>query len=140
MEMVSLPEGDDLEEIAAAICAEAGIAEATVSVVEMARRCLASQSLSDLSEGGDVYREVPFVTDHEGKVLLGRIDLLVRKDGRVIVVDYKTDAVAAGGEGAAAERHRGQTGVYGRSVRASIGAEASEQVLFARSGTVIEVA
>jgi ATP-dependent helicase/nuclease subunit A len=140
MEMVSLPEGEDLEEIATAICAEAGIPDASEGVVEMARRCLAAEPLNRAIDGRDLHREVPFVTGQDGLVLTGRIDLLVRADACVLVVDYKTDAVATGREKVAAEAYRGQTGVYGRAVGASIGAEASEQVLFARSGTVIEVA
>ena len=77
MEMVSLPEGEDLEQIAAAICAEAGIAGATNGVVEMARLCLASELLRGRYEQSIVHREVPFVTAHDGRVLIGRIDLLI---------------------------------------------------------------
>ena len=109
MEMVSLPEGEDLEQIAAAICAEAGIAGATNGVVEMARLCLASELLRGRYEQSIVHREVPFVTAHDGRVLIGRIDLLIRSNEDVIVVDYKTDSVEAGREAGAAESHRGQT-------------------------------
>jgi ATP-dependent exoDNAse (exonuclease V) beta subunit len=140
MEMVSLPEGEDLEEIAAAICAEAGIGEATGAVIEMARRCLGSVPLSSAAFGrGDVYREVPFVTEHNGEVLIGRIDLMVRSNGEVAVVDYKTDSVEPGGEAVAAAAHRGQTGIYRRAVANATEADTRGQVLFARTGAVIEV-
>ena len=140
MEMVSLPEGEDLEELAAAICAEAGIAEATGAVVAMARRCVGSVPLSSAaSSHGDVYREVPFFTEHDGKVLIGRIDLLVRTDGGVSVVDYKTDSVEPGAEAVAAEAHRGQMGIYGRAVETATEAESRAQLLFARTGTAVDV-
>ena len=138
MELVSLPDADDLEELAAAICAEAGIPEAAGAVVEMARRCLATGLLDGTLEG-DVYREVPFVTEYEGKVLIGRIDLLIRAGDGLVVVDYKTDAFQPGREAAAAEAHRGQTGVYRHAVRTAAGAESGVRVLFARTGAVVEV-
>jgi ATP-dependent exoDNAse (exonuclease V) beta subunit len=140
MEMVSLPEGEDLEEIAAAICAEAGIVEVTGAVVEMARLCLASQSLSGMTDLEDVHREVPFVTEHEGKVLIGRIDLLVRMDGATVIVDYKTDAVAPGSETAAAEGHKGQIGAYRHAVRTAADAESRTELLFARTGRAVDIA
>jgi ATP-dependent exoDNAse (exonuclease V) beta subunit len=140
MEMVSLPHGEDLEEIAVAICAEAGITEATGAVVEMARRCLASQSLSGSADGEEVHREVPFVTEHDGKVLIGRIDLLVRKDGDTVIVDYKTDAVEPGSEAWAAEGHQGQIGAYRHAVRTAADAESNAQLSFARTGRAIDIA
>jgi ATP-dependent exoDNAse (exonuclease V) beta subunit len=139
MEMVSLPEGEDLEEIAAAICTEAGIAEATGAVVEMGRRCLASQPLSGSTDGEDVYREVPFVTGHEGEVLIGRIDLLVRTERRTLIVDYKTDGVTRGAEPLAAQEHRGQVAAYLHAVRTAANAESTATLLFARTGTAVEV-
>jgi len=139
MEIVSLPEGEDLEEIAAAICTEAGIAEATGAVVEMGRRCLASQPLSGSTDGEDVYREVPFVTGHEGEVLIGRIDLLVRTERRTLIVDYKTDGVTRGAEPLAAQEHRGQVAAYLHAVRTAANAESTATLLFARTGTAVEV-
>jgi len=139
MEMVSLPKGEDLEEIATAICAEAGIAEATNGVVEMARLCLASELLRGRYEQSIVHREVPFVTVHDGRVLIGRIDLLIRSNEGVIVVDYKTDSVEAGREAGAAESHRGQTDAYRHAVSEATSAEGGARVLFARTGVVADV-
>lgn len=139
MELVSLPAGEDVEELAAAICAEAGISEATEGVVEMVRLCLASQPLSRLTGGADTYREVPFVTEHRGSVLIGRIDLLLRTTGGTELIDYKTDAGTAGGEAVAAEEHRGQAHAYLHAVRTATDAEATAKLLFARTGTGVEV-
>ncbi len=140
MEMVSLPDGEDLEEIAAAICAEAGIAEATGAVVEMARRCLASRPLSGRTDEEDLLREVPFVTEHDGKVLIGRIDLLIRAGGRILVIDYKTDAVQAGGEALATEAYLGQIFVYDTAVKSVTGGGHAARLLFARTGRSIAIA
>ena len=37
--------------------------------------------------------EYGFLTDYEGQIVSGQIDLLFKKDGIVYVVDYKTDEI-----------------------------------------------
>jgi len=138
MELVTLPGGEDLEQLAAAICAEAGIAEATDGVVEMARLCLESDALKGGDEAAEVHREVPFVTRHEGKMLVGRIDLVLANRS-VEILDFKTDAVTPGGEAVAAEEHRGQARAYVHAVRTSTDAEPTAKLLFARTGRSVDV-
>jgi ATP-dependent exoDNAse (exonuclease V) beta subunit len=103
----------------------------------MVRRCLESDVVKRAIATGDVHREVPFVVEEDGKVLIGRIDLLFRDGECAVVVDYKTDSVQAGAEGVAAVAHRGQTGVYRRAVQEALGTESSVVLLFARTGAVI---
>jgi ATP-dependent exoDNAse (exonuclease V) beta subunit len=57
-----------------------------------------------------------------------------------MVVDYKTDAVEAGGEGMAADAHRGQTHMYEHAVQTAADARTTAKLLFARTGMGIEVA
>jgi ATP-dependent exoDNAse (exonuclease V) beta subunit len=135
MEKITLPEAPDLDELAHAICAEAAIPDATDLVMDMARRCLDSDIVQRAIATGDVHREVPFVVDKDGKVLIGRLDLLFRDGDRAVVVDYKTDAVEPGAEPAAADAHRGQADVYERAVSDALGTENSVVLLFARTGT-----
>jgi ATP-dependent exoDNAse (exonuclease V) beta subunit len=139
MERVTLPDGADVEELAQAICAEAAIPEAVELVIDMVRRCLESDVVRRAIATGDVQREVPFVVEENGRVLIGRIDLLFRDGDRAVVVDYKTEAVALGGEPAAAEAHRGQADVYGRAVDRALGTKSTVEVLFARTGSAVEV-
>lgn len=100
----------------------------------MARRCLESDVVKRAIATGDVHREVPFVVEEDGKVLIGRIDLLFRDGEQAVVVDYKSDSVQAGGEPAAAQAHRGQAGVYRQAVERALGAQTSVVLLFARTG------
>ena len=140
MERLSLPAGEDLHGLAAAICAEAGIPEAMEPVMGMARNCLGSPEMQRAAASGDLHREVPFVTgDDRGGVLVGRMDLLYRDGGGAVVIDYKTDAVEAGGEVAAAADHRGQTEAYRRAVRETLGMDSRVLLLFARTGVAVEV-
>jgi ATP-dependent helicase/nuclease subunit A len=141
MERVSLPDADDLEALAQAICAEAGIPEAVPRVLAMARRCLASDEIERALATGDVHREVPFVTgDDVDGVLVGRMDLLYRDgQGGAVVIDYKTDTVDPGGETAAAADHGGQTEAYARAVRDTLGLQARVLLLFAVTGVAVEV-
>jgi len=139
MERVTLPGAGDLEELTEAICEEAGIPQAVDGIVAMARACLESELVQRARAAGDVHREVPFVVEQDGKVLVGRIDLLFRDGDDVVVVDYKTDTVSSGGEAAAAEAHRGQTEIYGQAVSEVLGVEGRVEVLFARTGVAVGV-
>jgi PD-(D/E)XK nuclease superfamily len=57
--------------------------------------------------------EVPFVLSICETLMRGSIDLLVeRADGSVMVVDYKTDRLAGGSPGEAAERYEVQRDLY----------------------------
>jgi ATP-dependent helicase/nuclease subunit A len=135
MEKVTLPDAPDLDELAQAICAEAAIPEATDLVIDMTRRCLASDIVQRAIATCDIHREVPFVVEENGKVLIGRLDLIFRDGHRAVVVDYKTDAVEPGAEPAAADAHRGQAYVYGRAANQALGTESAVVMLFGRTGT-----
>jgi ATP-dependent helicase/nuclease subunit A len=137
MEKITLPDVPDLDKLAQAICAEAAIPEATDLVIDMARRCLDSDIVQRAIATGDIHREVPFVVEHNGQVLIGRLDLVFRDGDRAVVVDYKTDLVQSGAEPAAAEGHRGQADVYGRAVSQALGTENSVVLLFVRTGTTV---
>jgi ATP-dependent exoDNAse (exonuclease V) beta subunit len=138
MEKVTLPDAPDLEELAHAICAEAAIPEATGLVIDMARRCLDSDIVRRAIATGDVHREVPFVVEDDGRVLIGRLDLLFRDGDRAVVVDYKTDAVEPGGEPAAADTHRGQADLYRRALEQLLLTDSTVVLIFASTGVLLE--
>ena len=143
MERVALPDGHDVEELAEAICAEAAIPQATGLVVQLVRRCLASKVVQRALDTGTVQREVPFVVEENGRVLIGRMDLVFADGERAVVVDYKTDTVEPGGEAAATADHRGQADVYGRAIKNALavdGGQVSVALLFARTGAEVHLA
>ena len=145
MELVSLPDAEDLEEVARAVCEEADVSDHLDEVLAMARNCLASEVVQRAIRSGAWWREVGFVVPEEGSrengdggsasskagYTTGRVDLVFRDGQGVVVVDYKTNAV---GE-AATEGHSGQAETYARGVGAATGLGVSDVVLvFARTG------
>ena len=59
---------------------------------------MGSEAFRTLAGAEIVARELPFLLPHEGAVLQGVIDLVARIDGRLTVVDYKTDRVEQAGK------------------------------------------
>jgi ATP-dependent exoDNAse (exonuclease V) beta subunit len=81
----------------------------------------------------------------DGVVVEGFIDLLYQDpDGRLAILDYKTDAVAAGGVDARFDRYRLQGGVYALLTGRATGREVSRiEFVFAAAGetrTITDVA
>jgi ATP-dependent helicase/nuclease subunit A len=116
---------------------------------------LASAFAKELAKVEILARELPFVAAHEGSVLRGSIDLLYRKDGKLRVADYKTgtadkaqaadvhrSASAAGSRGALAahaERYKPQARAYASAVHQALGELPSVELVFLRSGQVVEL-
>jgi ATP-dependent helicase/nuclease subunit A len=139
MELVSLPDAEDLQQVARAVCEEADVAEHLDEVLAMARNCLASEVVQRALRSGRWWREVAFTvpgTDSapEAGYTTGRVDLVFGDGDDLIVVDYKTDRVPAGEVPAAIEVHRGQAETYARGVTRATGARVRGVALvFARS-------
>ena len=122
-----------------AVCAEAAIPEREDEVLEMARRCLASPTVKRALESGEWWREVPFTVQADGGFAVGRMDLVFRDAGELVVVDYKSDVVAADAAAAHAEEHHGgQAVVYSHAMASAIGENPSAVVfVMARSGVEV---
>ena len=140
MERVTPPGGHDLEAVAHGVCAEAGLLDRELEVREMAARCLASPSVRHAFESGTAQREVPFTTVYDGGIAVGRVDLVYREGGGLVVVDYKSDDVTAElAEAHTLEHHSGQSEVYARALEEATGMAVKRVVfVFARAG--VEVA
>jgi hypothetical protein len=85
-----------------------------------------------------VARELPLVLAEGIGFATGSIDLLYRdRDGRLVVVDYKTDRVTA-----ETDRYARQGALYCRAVREALGADAAPrfEIWWLRSGTVEPIA
>lgn len=69
-------------------------------------------------ESGRYWREVYLVVRDGGRILEGYVDLLLEDaEGRLVVVDYKTDRASGSAEVAAkAEHYRPQLNAYGQAV------------------------
>ena len=130
MELITLPAGADLTAITAAVCAEAGLGPATPEVLELATRSLASPTMQRALAAERYEREIPFaaVVD-DGTHLAGRMDLVYLDAGELVVVDYKTDAVATPDElDAATVEHSGQAAAYAIATERATGLPVREVV------------
>jgi ATP-dependent helicase/nuclease subunit A len=137
MELVSLPDGEDLQALAAAVCAELGIGPATAEVAELTRRCLASPTVQRAIRAERFEREVPFSTVlDDGTHLAGRMDLLFRDGDELVIVDFKTDDVTdAAAVDAATVAHSGQAAAYALATERGTGLPVREVVfVYPRAG------
>ena len=80
-------------------------------------------------------RELPFTFELEGRVIRGFIDLVFEEAGKLVVVDFKTDNVAAGEAEDKATFYENQGAAYVMGLEAATGLEAGELVFsFLRPG------
>ncbi len=80
-------------------------------------------------------RELPFVFELEGRVIRGFIDLVFEEGGKLVVVDFKTDNVAAGEAEDKASFYENQGAAYVMGLESATGLEAGELVFsFLRPG------
>jgi ATP-dependent helicase/nuclease subunit A len=117
--------GSDDPELAAAIASAARAALAAVESSEVGRFLRAAR---------EVRREVPFTWRRArgGAVVEGRIDVLARDGDRTVIVDWKTDEVAAceAEEVARARGYGAQIALYALATARILGVERVETVLF----------
>jgi ATP-dependent helicase/nuclease subunit A len=90
------------------------------------------------------WQELYVGTSIDGVVLEGYIDLLVRTDAGLVVVDYKTDSIGNDGElGAKVARYAPQLGAYGCALESVLGEPVvGARLVFCRDGapaTEVEV-
>ena len=52
-----------------------------------------ARRMAKAEERGDLFREKPFVMDYQGVLLQGIIDVFWLEDGKIVLLDYKTDRV-----------------------------------------------
>ena len=113
LQTVDLASGSNLPQIARAQVAAEGVPEREEDVIRLVKVALESDTLKRALKSGRIWREVPVVAQLGDMQIEGFIDLLFEEDGELVVVDYKTDAVAnADGVELKAERYLVQIGGY----------------------------
>ena len=81
------------------------------------------------------WRELPFTFELEGRVIRGFIDLVFEEEGKLVVVDFKTDKVAEGEAEDKAKDYENQGAAYVMALEAAAGLEVGELVFsFLRPG------
>ncbi len=82
--------GPDVERLVKEGARELGVAEPS-EARKILNGFVGSDAFRTLANAEIVARELPFLLPHDGGVMQGVIDLVARIDGRLTVVDYKSD-------------------------------------------------
>ncbi len=135
-----LPDGPGLAalvESAAAVLARLSPAgdweKAKAQALEILAGFFASPAARGLAAAEILGREAPFCYEEDGQLVRGAIDLLYKKDGRVWIIDYKTDAVTERELAGAAAKYEKQGAAYRRAVEKAWGVpDVGFSVLFLR--------
>lgn len=141
LERVDLTTGQGLDELAVAAAAAAGCAGEGERVAQLAAAALAAPSVRAASTADQVWRELPLLASVGDVLVDGAVDLCYRRGDEIVIVDYKTDVLAASeSAAAAAERHRLQVGCYALALGAVLGRRVDRCVLvfLAADGRALE--
>jgi ATP-dependent exoDNAse (exonuclease V) beta subunit len=121
LQAVTLPGAADLDDLARLHADEEGLGDRAGDVTAIARAALAAPVVQRALAAPRYWRELAVVATVEGRLVEGYIDLAFEaEDGRLVVVDYKTDAVVA------PDRYRLQIGAYAAALARATGREVSE--------------
>lgn len=74
----------------------------------------------------EVYSEVPFTYKDEGTIWNGIIDLIYKKDGKLHIIDWKTNRSAEG----LAEQYKQQLDAYKKATKEITGKEAEDALIY----------
>jgi ATP-dependent helicase/nuclease subunit A len=135
LELVDLAHPEQLDEVVPSVCLLAGIEDAADEVLELARACLSSPVVARALAADELWREVPYTRRVEDGYATGRIDLVFREGGALVVADWKSDSIGPSQAEASAEAHRPQAESYATSLAAATGMDVTEVVfVFPRAG------
>ena len=139
LQTIDLQTGEDLGSAVAAACLAEGVSEHTKLVAALARSALDSD-LVKRAAARPHWRESWLATvQADGTVVEGVADLIYREDdGRLVVVDYKTDAIPASAIPARAMHYAGQIRAYQQMLDDAASAASSGRLLFLHPSTSYE--
>nr|WP_238695396.1 UvrD-helicase domain-containing protein [Ornithinimicrobium flavum] len=137
MQTVDLATGAGLDDAVAAQCWAEGVTDQAEAVRDLARTFLQSEVVHRAAQREHWRESYVGAVQDDGTVVEGFIDLLYREDdGRLIVVDYKTDNVRAEFWPSRAAFYAPQLRAYVEIVERVISPGAADAVISARHGTL----
>jgi ATP-dependent helicase/nuclease subunit A len=141
LEWVPLAEPERVRGMADAVAPSFGLdAAAAARAATAAERALALPVMQRARAAARVWRELPLWFPEGAELLEGVIDLVFEEDGALVLVDYKTDGIAAEQALAQAAHHAPQLQLYGRGLAQALGMPVRERlVLFTTLGQVVAV-
>jgi ATP-dependent helicase/nuclease subunit A len=133
LQTVALDGSDEVDAVAAAQAAAEGVGDRADEVGRMVQAALASAPVREAVASGRWWREVPVAAAIGEGMLEGFVDLLYQDaDGRLVLVDYKTDRTPD----EAPARYRVQMGAYAFAVAQALGRPVDRAgLVFAASAT-----
>lgn len=135
MEALDLTGDGEVESMARAKAAEAGVPGHADEVAALARACLASGVVQRARAAERAAREAAFTLPVGDGFVEGRVDLLFREPDGLVIADYKTDRVTPEQVDARLAVYRNQAAVYAFAVAEVTGLPVKEVVfVFARAG------
>jgi ATP-dependent helicase/nuclease subunit A len=137
LQVIDLATLAGLDDLARAQAAAEGIPEQSAEVARLVRAACESEPVRRAAAAPH-WREVPLGTPVGGVLLEGFVDLLYElPDGRLVIVDYKTDSVRGAEVDRRMERYRWQGGVYALLVAQVTGRDVARiEFVFAAAGEV----
>jgi ATP-dependent helicase/nuclease subunit A len=141
LEWVPLGEPERVRGMADALAPSFGLdGAAAARAATAAERALALPVMERARRAARVWRELPLWFPEGAELLEGVIDLVFEEDGALVLVDYKTDGIAAEQALAQAAHHAPQLQLYGRGLAQALGMPVRERlVLFTTLGQVVAV-
>ena len=91
LQFCDLASGSDIDNLARAQCAAEGVIGLEPQVAALARSALAAPIVRSVVDGAEHWRELFVAAPVGDRVLEGYVDLLVRTQDGLVIVDYKTD-------------------------------------------------
>ena len=83
--------------------------------------------MAEADKRGDLYNEKPFVMDYDGVLVQGIIDVFWMEEGRIVLMDYKTDRVALAQE--LLDRYATQLRLYAQALSKVFGKPHQTQMI-----------
>jgi ATP-dependent exoDNAse (exonuclease V) beta subunit len=120
LQTIDLRTGDGLVETARAQAAAEGVTGREDDVVALARSALATATVQEAT-AAQFWRETYVATSIGDETLEGYVDLVYRTPAGLVVVDYKTDALADDDLDVALARYRLQGASYALAVQQATG-------------------
>jgi ATP-dependent exoDNAse (exonuclease V) beta subunit len=114
--------------------------EAAGRAAEAAERALALPVMARARRAPRIWRELRLWFTEGEELVEGVVDLVFEEDGELVVVDYKTDSIAADQAIAQAAHHAPQLQLYGRGLVQATGMRLRERlVLFTTTSQAVPV-
>ena len=129
LQTVDLTDGSGVSELSSKYAESEGVSAYTGEVERLARRAISSDVVRRAVESGRIYREIYTAAPIGDRVLEGFVDLCFVENGALVVVDFKTDAVADEDSASIANKYRTQVGAYALALSRSTGMPVKEAVL-----------